>query len=145
MKTKLSVLAAAALIVAIAAGPVPAQKRGGTLKLAVPGVKPGLDPAHTSTGDAYMLTQAIFSNLTRVDEHLEPKPQLAQRWEHNANSSVWTFHLVRGAKFHNGREVTADDVVFSIERILDPKTASRGMKALGPIKLPSKVERSIRR
>jgi peptide/nickel transport system substrate-binding protein len=37
-------------------------------------------------------------------------------------------------KFHNGRELTADDVVFSIERILDPKTASRGAKALGPIK-----------
>ena len=141
MKTKLSILAAAALVVAIAAGPVPAQKRGGTLKFAVPGVKPGLDPAHTSTGDAYMLTQAIFSNLTRVDEHLEPKPQLAQRWEHNANSSVWTFHLVRGAKFHNGREVTADDVVFSIERLLDPKTASRGMKALGPIKKVSARDR----
>jgi peptide/nickel transport system substrate-binding protein len=125
----------AVVVVALAvAPPAPGQKRGGVLKFAIPSVKPGLDPAHVNTGDGYMLTQAIFSNLTRVDENLEPRPQLAQRWEPSAGSSVWTFHLVRGVKFHNGREVTADDVVFSIDRILDPKTASRGIKALGPIK-----------
>lgn len=112
----------------------PAQKRGGVLKFAVPSVKPGLDPAHTSTGDGYMLTQAIFSNLTRIDENLEPKPQLAKSWEANPQSTAWTFHLHQGVKFHHGRELTADDVVFSIERLLDPKTASRGAKALGPIK-----------
>lgn len=123
-----------AVALALPAAPVAAQKRGGVLKFAIPSVKPGLDPAHTTTGDGYMLTQAIFSNLTRVDENLEAKPQLARSWEPNANSSTWTFNLVQGAKFHNGREVVADDVVFSIERILDPKTASRGAKALGPIK-----------
>ena len=134
MRKPLALALAALLILALAAIPVHAQKRGGVLKIAVPSVKPGLDPAHTTTGDGYMLTQMIFSNLTRVDENLEPKPQLARSWEASADSSVWTFHLVRGAKFHNGREVTADDVVFSLERILDPKTASRGAKALGPIK-----------
>lgn len=132
---RLSTLAAVlAAIVALAVVPAHAQKRGGVLKFAVPAVKPGLDPAHTSTGDGYMLTQAIFSNLTRVDENLEPKPQLARSWETNPAHSVWTFRLHQGVKFHNGRELTADDVVFSIERILDPKTASRGAKALGPIK-----------
>jgi peptide/nickel transport system substrate-binding protein len=134
MRKRLTLVVATLAALAMVAVPVPAQKRGGVLKFAIPSVKPGLDPAHTTTGDGYMLTQAIFSNLTRVDENLEPRPQLAQRWEPNASSSAWTFHLVRGAKFHNGREVTADDVVFSIERILDPKTASRGLKALGPIK-----------
>jgi peptide/nickel transport system substrate-binding protein len=130
------ITAGVALLLALCLAPLPsqAQKRGGVLKFAVSSVKPGLDPAHTTTGDAYMLTQAIFSNLTRVDENLEPQPQLARSWEPNADSSVWTFHLVKGAKFHNGREVTADDVVFSIERILDPKTASPGAKAIGPVK-----------
>jgi peptide/nickel transport system substrate-binding protein len=140
MRKRLALVITALVVLALAA-PVPAQKRGGVLKFAIPSVKPGLDPAHTTTGDGYMLTQAIFSNLTRVDENLEARPQLAQRWEPSAGSSVWTFHLVRGAKFHNGREVTADDVVFSIERILDPKTASRGAKALGPIKKVSAKDR----
>jgi peptide/nickel transport system substrate-binding protein len=133
---KRSVICLAALLSLSLATAVPAlaQVRGGALKFAVPSVKPGLDPAHTTTGDGYMATQAIFSNLTRVDENLEAKPQLARSWQSNADASVWTFHLVQGAKFHNGREVTADDVVFSIERILDPKTASPGAKAVGPIK-----------
>ena len=134
MRKSLWIVLTTVLVLAVASIPAEAQKRGGVLKFAIPSVKPGLDPAHTTTGDGYMLTQAIFSNLTRVDENLEPKPQLARAWEANATSSVWTFHLVQGVKFHNGREVTADDVVFSIERILDPKTASRGAKALGPIK-----------
>jgi peptide/nickel transport system substrate-binding protein len=134
MRQRLAVAVTILLALAFSPQSGEAQKRGGVLKFAVPSVKPGLDPAHTTTGDAYMLTQAIFSNLTRVDENLEPQPQLARSWEPSADSTVWTFHLVTGAKFHNGREVTADDVVFSIERILDPKTASPGAKALGPIK-----------
>jgi len=133
-KTRVAALIVGLALVLALAPPGEAQKRGGVLKFAVPSVKPGLDPAHTTTGDGYMLTQAIFSNLTRIDEHHEAKPQLARSWEANPDASVWTFHLVQGAKFHNGREVTADDVVFSIERILDPKTASRGAKAIGPIK-----------
>jgi len=124
---------AAACALAVAAVPAQAQQRGGVLKFAVPSVKPGLDPARTSTGDGYMLTAMIFSNLTRVDHNLEPQPQLAERWEPNADSSQWTFHLRKGVKFHNGREVVAGDVKFSIERILDPETASKGAKALGPI------------
>ena len=132
-KLAVALVLGVALVLALAP-PGEAQKRGGVLKFAVPSVKPGLDPAHTTTGDGYMLTQAIFSNLTRIDENHEAKPQLARSWEASPDASVWTFHLVQGAKFHNGREVTADDVVFSIERILDPKTASRGAKAIGPIK-----------
>src|SRR5438876_3938099 len=115
----LKTLAVVVAVVATLVGTVTsasAQKRGGVLKFAVPSVKPGLDPAHTPTGDGYMLTQAIFSNLTRIDENLDAKPQLARSWEPNAANSVWTFRLHQGVKFHNGRELTADDVVFSITK-----------------------------
>jgi peptide/nickel transport system substrate-binding protein len=121
------------LALALVAVSAEAQQQGGVLKFAVPNFKPGLDPAKTSTGDAYMLTAMIFSNLTRVDENLEPQPQLAESWEPNADSTEWTFHLRDNAKFSNGRPVVADDVVFSIKRILDPETASKGAEALGPI------------
>ena len=130
---KFSVAMLSALALAFSTLPAQAQKQGGKLVFATPSVKPGLDPARTSTGDGYMLTAMIFSNLTRVDADLNPQPQLAERWEPNADSSQWTFFLRKGVKFHNGREVVADDVVFSIKRILDPETASKGAKALGPI------------
>src|SRR5206468_10981478 len=45
-------------------------------------------------------------------------------WRASRDGLVWTFTLRRGAKFHHGREVTAEDVVYSFARILDPKTRS---------------------
>ena len=133
MSRKFSLLTAAALALSLLTGPATAQVTGGVLKFATPSVKPGLDPARTSTGDGYMLTAMIFSNLTRVSHELKAEPQLAHTWEANEDSSEWTFHLVKNAKFTNGRPVTAHDVKFSFERILDPETASRGRKAMGPI------------
>jgi ABC-type transport system substrate-binding protein len=133
MSKQFSVFVVAALTLALSAFPAGAQKKGGTLTFATPSVQPGLDPARTNTGDQYMLTAMIFSNLTRIDHELNPKPQLASSWEANADSTEWTFHLVKNAKFHNGRPIVADDVKFSIGRILDPKTASKGAKAMGPI------------
>ena len=76
MLKKLTLLAAASLIFALGTGTAEAQKKGGVLKFATPSVRPGLDPAHTRTGDAYMLTGMIFSNLTRIDHELKPQPQL---------------------------------------------------------------------
>jgi len=134
MRLKFSIVFTALLALALSAGTADAQKRGGVLKFATPSVKPGLDPARTRTGDAYMLTGMIFSNLTRISHELKPEPQLAHKWEASADSSEWTFHLVKNAKFHNGRPVVAADVKFSLDRILDPKTASKGRKARGPIK-----------
>ena len=133
MFKRFSVIAIVALALGLSALTAEAQNKGGVLKFATPSVRPGLDPARTSTGDAYMLTAMIFSNLTRIDHELKPQPQLAERWEANADSTQWTFHLRKDAKFHNGRGVVAGDVKFSIERILDPATASKGAKALGPI------------
>ena len=134
MYKKALVFVAAVLALSLSVVTVQAQQRGGVLKFATPSVKPGLDPARTRTGDGYMLTAMIFSNLTRISHELKPEPQLAHKWEVSADSSEWTFHLRKNAKFSNGRPVVASDVKFSIDRILDPKTASKGRKALGPIK-----------
>jgi peptide/nickel transport system substrate-binding protein len=134
MYKKAYVFVAAILALSLGVATAQAQQRGGILKFATPSVKPGLDPARTRTGDGYMLTAMIFSNLTRISHELKPEPQLAYKWETSADSSEWTFYLRKNAKFSNGRPVVASDVKFSIDRILDPKTASKGRKALGPIK-----------
>src|SRR5437879_4645517 len=59
----------------------------------------------------------FFQTLTVV-------PALAEFWRSCRDGLTWTFNLRRGVKFHHGREVTADDVVFSLSRILDPRTRS---------------------
>jgi peptide/nickel transport system substrate-binding protein len=108
-------------------------RRGGTLKIAWASSPLSIDPARAISGDEYMITAAIYDNLTRVDEKFTVQPQLATRWESNITGDVWTFSLRRGVKFHHGRELTARDVVFTFERILDPKTASPGRTTMGPI------------
>ena len=77
--------------------------------------------------------QNIFDNLVRIDEKLQPQPQLATRWTADDQGKTWTFYLRPGVKFHHGKALTAQDVVFTIERILDPKTASPGRSVLGTI------------
>ncbi len=115
-------------------------RAGGTLKMAWASSPRTLDPALTIQGDEYMITQAAYDNLTRVDENLRPQPMLATQWTPDAQSKVWTFTLRKGVKFHHGRELKASDVVFTFERILDPKTGSPGRNAMGPIEKVEAVD-----
>ena len=78
------------------------------------------DPATThSSGD-----KLTFSGLVSFDPQLQLVPELASTWEVSADGTLYTFHLRPDARFHNGKPVTADDVVYSWERAADPQTAS---------------------
>jgi oligopeptide transport system substrate-binding protein len=76
------------------------------------------DPA-TGGGD-----NLIFSGLVSFNPQLQVTPELAESWEISPDGTVYTFHLRPNARFHNGRPVTAQDVVYSWERAADPKTDS---------------------
>jgi peptide/nickel transport system substrate-binding protein len=79
-----------------------------------------LDP-HANNGivEASMASN-IFDPLVVLDKKMEIKPGLAERWE-NPNPTTWIFHLRRTVKFHDGSPLTAEDVKYSIERILSWK------------------------
>ena len=66
----------------------------------------------------------LFSGLVRLDANLEIQPDLAQGWDVSADGRVYTFYLERDVRFHNGRPLTADDVIFSWERAASPLTES---------------------
>ena len=83
-----------------------------------------LDPARISDTYGRSVSQQIFDGLVQFDQTLVIKPSLAEFWRASRDGLTWTFELRRGVKFHHGREVTADDVVFSFTRILDPRTKS---------------------
>ncbi|HEX5836802.1 MAG TPA: ABC transporter substrate-binding protein, partial [Anaerolineales bacterium] len=78
------------------------------------------DPATTyGSGD-----KLLYSGLVSFDPHLNLTPELADSWEVSADGMVYTFHLRESAKFHNGKPVTAQDVIYSWERAASPQLAS---------------------
>lgn len=60
-------------------------------------------------------TRSIYNGLAWVDEQLEVQPELATRWEANADQTIWDVELREGVRFHDGRDMTADDVVASYQ------------------------------
>lgn len=82
-----------------------------------------LDPALTRGGPDGPLGH-VFSGLTTLDTTLQVRPDLAAGWDVQENGRVYIFYLRRNAVFHNGRPVTAADVIFSWERAADPATGS---------------------
>src|SRR5262245_43930738 len=83
-----------------------------------------LDPARI--GDVYGLsvTQQIFDGLVQFDPTLMVSPGLAEFWKASRDGLTWTFTLRKGVRFHHGRELNADDVVYSFTRLLDPALRS---------------------
>jgi peptide/nickel transport system substrate-binding protein/oligopeptide transport system substrate-binding protein len=63
----------------------------------------------------------VFDGLVQFDAHLNPIPAIAEFWEASRDGRTWTFSLRRGVRFHHGREVTAEDFVYSFTRLLDSK------------------------
>jgi peptide/nickel transport system substrate-binding protein len=83
-----------------------------------------LDPARISDIYGRSVAQQIFDGLVEFDQTLTIAPALAQYWTASRDGLTWTFTLRKGVRFHHGREVTADDVVFSLGRLIDPKVTS---------------------
>src|SRR6478736_5182486 len=84
-----------------------------------------LDPyAHTESFTTSMLHH-VFDPLVRRGRTLELEPALAVSWK-TVKPDTWRFELRKDVKFHNGNPFTADDVVASITRILDPDSRARG-------------------
>ena len=97
----------------------------GTGELTLYGSEPTtLDPAlcQDATSAGYIVE--IFGGLVTLDADLEVVPDIAASWELSGNGTVYTFHVREGVTFHDGREVTAQDVKYSIERATDPQTGS---------------------
>jgi peptide/nickel transport system substrate-binding protein len=98
-------------------------KRGGTLKAALTGEPDSLDPAKSQIYTGAQVYDNIFSKLVDIDEHQRFYGVLAKSW-HQQNAKTWVFDLKQNVLFHNGEKFGAQDVKYTFERILAPKTAS---------------------
>ncbi len=90
------------------------------------GQKQSMDPADLFSGDDAYHVDAVYNRLLDTDDNFNLKPELATKWEANADATEWTFHLRTGVKFHDGHELTAKDVVYTYKRLIDPARASGG-------------------
>lgn len=116
----------AAALLPIAAGSMPPPKRGGTLRLAFQLELGTLDPAFAETAADQAVQRLMFRGLFDYDDQNRLVLEQAQDWSLSADRRTYTFHLAPGIRFPNGREVEAEDYVFSLERILNPQTATQG-------------------
>ncbi|WP_137391620.1 ABC transporter substrate-binding protein [Rhodoligotrophos defluvii] len=89
-----------------------------------------LDPALSVSDPDAARIALVLERLVVLDDTFAPQPQLAESWSSNDSASEWTFKLRPGVTFHNGSKLTAEDVVYTYKRLLDPKTASPGAPSL---------------
>lgn len=115
MKIQWAALAAAtALTIGLA---VPAEAK--SFRMAVAGDANTMDPHANNAGNTTLILRQVYEPLIHRGQKLEKIPGLATEWS-NPSPNVWRFKLRQGVKFHDGSTMTADDVVFSIQRALAP-------------------------
>lgn len=97
----------------------PPRPRGGTLTVRLSGDVPQLSPwLNAGDRDADNVSGLLFGGLTRLDNHLQPQPDLAERWDVSEDGTTLTFHLRKDVTWHDAEQFTAEDVVWSYRTML---------------------------
>jgi peptide/nickel transport system substrate-binding protein len=109
-----------AVLGSAATAPAPA----GMLRIGLEAQPTTMDAALSTDLYSQQVYSQILEGLTMLDPQGVPQPALAESWSPSTDGKVWTFKLRQNVKFHDGTEFTADDVKYSIDRILNPETRS---------------------
>ena len=109
--------------------PVP----GGELRVGYVHYDYNLDPVYADNVRDGVLAHNFNEGLLRFGYGAKLLPAQAESWDVSVDGLVYTFHLRRDATFHNGRKVTADDVIFSWHRALSPKLGKQGQWFLSAV------------
>jgi ABC-type transport system substrate-binding protein len=113
---------AAALAPGCGGGAAPGAR---TLRFAYPTDYKSLDPAQCFDAATMQLMRLLYGGLLDCDDDMRLVPWLAAGLpEVSADKKKYTFTVRKGVRFANGRELTADDFVYAVERVLDPATKS---------------------
>ena len=134
-KTFLSGISALALGLAISFGAQAADiKQGGSMIVTYKDDVSTLDPAIGYDWQNWSMIKSLFDGLMDYEPGTTNlRKEIAEDYTISDDGKTFTFKLRKGVKFHNGRELTADDVKYSIERVVNPKTQSPGAGFFGSI------------
>ena len=114
--------------------PDPAAKAGGSITVTYKDDVATLDPAIGYDWQNWSMIKSLFDGLMDyVPGTTTLRPGLAETYEISPDGMVFTFHLRPGVKFHNGREMTATDVKYSLDRVTNPATQSPAAGFFGAI------------
>ncbi len=108
------------------------QASGGQLIVGKPYELSSFDVTTAADQTAWEIHALVYEPLVFLDGEFNPIPGLAESWTVSEDNLTYTFKIREGVTFHNGRELTADDVLFTMNRVLDPATGAWWRTRLGP-------------
>ena len=133
------------------ASPTPAgpPKRGGTLRAGLAGGSSTetADPQNNVIATDDMRAFAMFNGLVEFDLDAQPKLMLAEEITPNSTATEWTIRVKDGIEWHDGRTLSADDVMYSINRMMNPKKPLPGaalIRAFDPKTMKKLDKRTLR-
>jgi peptide/nickel transport system substrate-binding protein len=133
-----TLLGGATLLTAEAGGLRPfaamAQSSAGPLRAAMTGFTTinTLDPGKAAINPEFYIIWGVFNTLVKFDARMNLVGDLAESWS-NPDPTTWEFKLRQGVKFHDGSELTAEDVVFTFQRIADERFGSPVRRKMSPL------------
>lgn len=105
--------------------PAAAQQSGGVARVALQTMPEGFNPALSLELNGLIVANTLFAPIAAVNpETFVTEPYLAESWEVSEDLLTWTFHLRTNAVWHDGEPITAHDVKFTYDRIMDPEESS---------------------
>ena len=117
-------------------------KAGGRIRVGViPGPTGDLEPSQFADHGRLVTGSVCGEFLTRTRQNLTLAPELAVNWTTNADGTLWAFNLRKTAKFSNGQPLTADDVVATFNRLIDPNGGSGALSAFKGVLSPGGVRK----
>lgn len=118
---------------AVSAGAGP--KKGGTLRAAITGGSSSdtLNPLSAITNADFARVNNLFEPLIGLTPAAQPVYILADELTPNATATQWTLRIRKGITFHNGKDLTADDVIYTFRQILNPKAPAAAAAGLSSI------------
>jgi ABC-type transport system substrate-binding protein len=108
-------------------------KRGGTLTIGISREPVLMHPMIATGSVERKVRDLMFESLLGVDAEGRIQPNLAESWTISENGRVYTFNLRRAVKFHDGREMTGQDVKYAITYAMNPKNGTYGASMLAPV------------
>jgi peptide/nickel transport system substrate-binding protein len=112
-------------------------RKGGDLRVGMNdgGAGDSLAPWNIPFYSAAARAEQVYERLFKYDAHAFPRPRLAESVTSNPKATIWRLKIRKGVTFHSGKPLTADDVLYSLRYIADPKNKAESLTRLEPIDL----------